>query len=381
MKAWVRQKPADVERKGKNKAPWFVYWKEPDGTRRARSCGAGAKGKQEANKLAAELHAKLLAGTYEGDPTLVLWSAFITEYKRVELKTKSGGHAGGILRTIERFEEHMAPRRLNQVTSKFIREFVAKRSGDRGVKPGSKVSPATVNIDLRNLKLILNVAVDWGQLTKLPKIKLLKPPTRLKRHVTAEHFAAMFAAAEKMTAPEVKNAKPADYWRAVLSFAFVTGWRINEILNIRRDDVNFETQQVVARWDDSKGKRDELIFLPEAVIDLLRPLWQSFDERPLTWKKSRRTIYVPFAELQGHAGIHLPCEEDHEHTEACHLYGFHDFKRAFATYNAQNLSPAQLQRLMKHSAFTTTQGYINYAKIMTEKADVFVPDVLDRKNG
>ena len=80
-------------------------------------------------------------------------------------------------------------------------------------------------------------------------------------------------------------------------------------------------------------------------------------------------------------GIHLHCEEDHKHTDACHVYGFHDFKRAFATNNASTLSPAQLQRLMKHSDFSTTQRYINYAKVMTERPDVFVPDVLKLDSG
>ena len=61
------------------------------------------------------------------------------------------------------------------------------------------------------------------------------------------------------------------------------------------------------------------------------------------------------------------------------VYGFHDFKRAFATHNAAGMSPTQLQRLMKHSDFDTTQGYINYAKVMTEKPEVFVPDVLKKK--
>ncbi|MEO2018666.1 MAG: site-specific integrase, partial [Fuerstiella sp.] len=317
--------------------------------------------------------------TYVGDPSLTLWAAFITEYKRVELRRKSGSHGDAVRRSIEWFERHMHPRSVSQLTSKFINDFVGKRSHDRGVKRGSKVSPATINLDLRNLKLVLTVAVEWGQLEKMPKIKMLRTPARIKRHVTAEHFAAMFAAADTMTEPDVPNATACDYWRALIAFAFVTGWRINEILNLRRDDVDFKTCQVVSRWDDSKGKRDELIFIPESVVDLLRPLWQSFQERPLNWSKSRRTLYVPFAELQGHAGIHLNCEEKHEHTDACHVYGFHDFKRSFATYNAGKLSPTQLQRLMKHSAFTTTQGYINYAKVMTERPDVFVPDVLQLK--
>ncbi|MEO1996452.1 MAG: tyrosine-type recombinase/integrase, partial [Planctomycetaceae bacterium] len=215
----------------------------------------------------------------------------------------------------------------------------------------------------------------------IPLIRMQKAPRRIQRYVSAEHFAAMFAAAEKMTTPEIPNATPCDYWRALISFAFVTGWRINEILNVRRDDVNFETGQVIARWDDSKGKRDELIFIPESVVALLKPVWQSFSDRPLEWKLSRRNIYNPFMELQVLAGIHLHCEEGHKHTDSCHVYGFHDFKRAFATNNASTLSPAQLQRLMKHSDFSTTQRYIDYAKVMTEKPDVFIPDVLKKDSG
>jgi len=381
MKAWVRQKAGDVRKRGTKKASWYVHWKEPDGTRRARCCGAGAKAKQEADKLAAQMHASLLAGTYTGDPSLVLWSAFIAEYKRVELRKKGDWHASGILATIKKFEQHMKPRTLSQISTKFVDEYVSRRGRDRGMKPGSTVSPATINADLRNLKLVFKVAHEWGQLENPPRIRMVKAPYRIKRYVTPEHFAAMFAAAEKMTAPVVPNTTACDYWRALISFAFVTGWRINEILNIRRDDVNFESGQIVARWDDSKGKRDELIYVPQSLLDLLKPVWQNFSERPLEWTKSRRTIYDPFRKLQTLAGINLHCEESHEHTAACHVYGFHDFRRGFATNNASTLSPAQLQRLMKHSDFSTTQRYINYAKVMTERPNVFVPEVLNQNSG
>jgi integrase len=119
--------------------------------------------------------------------------------------------------------------------------------------------------------------------------------TSYQRYVIPEHFAAMLAAAEQMAVPDIPNVTPAEYWRAVISFAFVTGWRINEVLNIRRDDVNFGTGQVIARWDDSKDKRDELIYVPDSLLDLLRNAWKNFADRPLEWTKSRRTLYVPFA--------------------------------------------------------------------------------------
>jgi integrase len=294
----------------------------------------------------------------------------------VELRKKTGEHPEIIKRTITCFEGHMSPRSMNQITTKFIDQFIVRRAKDRGVKKDSAVSPATINKDLRNLKLIFKAAHRWGQLETVPEIQMQKAPKRIKRFVTVEHLAAMLNAAVQMTNPKIPNVTACDYWKAVLGFAFVTGWRISEILNIRRDDVDFESGQVRSRWDDSKGKRDELIFLPVPVLGLLRPVWRNFSERPLEWTASLRTMYEPFTALQKLAGIHLSCEERHEHTDACHVYGFHDFKRAFATYNAASLSAVQLQRLMKHTDFSTTQGYINYATLMTEKPDVFVPDVL-----
>lgn len=340
----------------------------------------GPKAKREADKLAAEIHSQLLSGSYTGDPSLVIWSAFVADFKRVTLKSKSGPHKNSILKTLIVFQKHMSPRTLAQITSKYVSEFIARRSQDRGRKPGSLLSPATVNGDLRNLRIVFTAANEWGHLEKMPRIPMLKEPKRLKRFVSAEHFAGMLSVTEKMTKPTIPNATAGDYWRALLSFAFVTGWRLNEILSIRRDDVNFESGQIIARWDDSKGKRDESIFVPEAILDLLRPVWKSFKNQPLQWPQSIRMLYSPFLELQQLAGIHLSCEEDHEHTEFCHCYGFHDFRRAFATNNAASLSPTQLQRLMKHSDFATTQTYINYAKVMTETPEVFIPDVL-KKNG
>ena len=49
----------------------------------------------------------------------------------------------------------------------------------------------------------------------------------------------------------------------------------------------------------------------------------------------------PFTQPQRQAGIHVNCHENHEQTDVCHVYAFHDFKKAFATYNARMLSPTQ----------------------------------------
>ena len=48
--------------------------------------------------------------------------------------------------------------------------------------------------------------------------------------------------------------------------------------------------------------------------------------------------------LQTRADIDLHCEEDREHTDSCHVDGFHDIKRAFAT-NEWNWQTRGIQKL------------------------------------
>ena len=73
----------------------------------------------------------------------------------------------------------------------------------------------------------------------------------------------------------------------------------------------------------------------------------------------------------------IDCREKHEHTSRCHVYGFHDFRRAFATVNAETLSGDALQKLMRHKSFPTTQRYINMAEHLNRSVETLhVPEVL-----
>lgn len=79
------------------------------------------------------------------------------------------------------------------------------------------------------------------------------------------------------------------------------------------------------------------------------------------WYHHRATLWCEFERIQKEARIHLECREKHEHTSRCHVYGFHDFRRAFATMNADMLSPNALRKLMRHRSDSTTKRYINMA--------------------
>jgi integrase len=64
------------------------------------------------------------------------------------------------------------------------------------------------------------------------------------------------------------------------------------------------------------------------------------------------------------------------------IYGFHDFRRAFATMNADKLTADALQALMRHKSYQTTQVFINRTRQMDAAvASLHEPNVLLRKKG
>jgi integrase len=96
------------------------------------------------------------------------------------------------------------------------------------------------------------------------------------------------------------------------------------------------------------------------VVDHLEPL-RGFQPQVFRWPHDERTPWAEFGRMQRVAGSHLVCRENHEHTDACHVYGFHALRRACATMNAARMTGDALQALMQHRSYLTTQRYIDMA--------------------
>jgi integrase len=141
------------------------------------------------------------------------------------------------------------------------------------------------------------------------------------------------------------------------------------------DDVSLDDAHAITRHGDNKGKRDERVPLHTVVIGHLCKL---VDLGPVVfpWPYGRRMMYEEFSRIQDAAEIDRPCPEKHEHAAACHHYGFHDFRRAFATMNADRLTGDALQALMRHKSYATTQRHINMARQLDQSVQVlYVPDL------
>jgi len=382
MSAWVKQMPRHVEKLGKRKANWYVEWNEPNGNRRCKSCGSGPEGKRLAKILADDIRAQIKLRTYVSDKQKrVTWDEFVAEYLKFisDRATKTISEAKTSFNHFKRILK-LDNRPVASITTKDVDAFSSERRLEPGKKRGSTVSPYSVNKDLRMVKAGLRKAHEWGYIESVPKFTFDREPQKLPRYVTPDDFAKLYDACDIAEKPRgMFRYAPADWWRSLLVFAQMTGWRIGEILALKWVDVDQQTGTAITRAADNKGKRDEIVALHSIVLQHVEELRT---DHPLVfpWEHDRRTLDVEFARIQDEAGINLSCDGDHEHTAACHRYGFHDLRRAFATMNAPNMTREALQSLMRHQSPLTTQRYINIAQQLNPAVvSLHVPDVLKSK--
>lgn len=369
MKAWVFQDHRRKHQLG-DKCPWSVGWFE-NGRKRSKKIGCHSLAVKYARKLEGEAAAGILKPGCRKR-----WSEFRAEWEKTIAPRMAPSTRQSATETLQHFERIVRPTLVGKIGASTLDEYGAARSLERGKKKGSAVLPTTVNKELRCLKTVLNVAKDWGYLTESPKVRLLRVERKLPRYVTPRHFAMMYDACQLARRPEGQPA--CDWWRALLTFAYMTGWRIREILYLERADVNLEKQYAVVRAEHNKVRREDIVPLHEIVCDHLRRI-ASFDPMVFPWPHHERTLWREFCDIQLAGGISLPCTLKHEHTNSCKTYGFHDLRRAFATANAEVLTPDALQSIMRHASYQTTQRYINVARQLNRATGMlFVPEVLRR---
>lgn len=363
MKAWAFQDSRQKAKHG-DKCPWSVGWLDPEGRRRSKKIGSKSLAEKYRRKKEGELAAGLVT------PDASTWGDFRRKYNETVLPPMGAKNRKSTEAALKHFERLIKPGRMSTLTAHAIDRYKSLRARERGLKKGSTVSPATINKELRHIRAVLNIAEEWGMLARAPRVRMLREPERDPEFVDDEKFALLYDACDQMLRPHAANYPPADWWRAILTFAYLTGWRIGEILELRRDNVDFEDGTAFIPAEKTKGRRDARVELHPVALEHLRAV-VSFEPLVFSWPHSDRALWTQFAKLKKAAGVEFEG-------------AFHRFRFGFANANCDELPADVLQRLMRHRAPQTTQGYINKAARMRRQgtADrIHVPDVLLRRSG
>jgi integrase len=369
--AWVFQDHRQKEKLG-DKCPWSVGFMA-DGKRRSRKIGS----KSMAEKYAQKVAGQIASGTFECVAKRS-WIDFRADYERRILSTKKPRTQVEVRMALDKFEELVTLGHVATIRTSDIDEFSARRREQKGRKPGSTVATHTLRKELGHIRAALQVARDWSLIKEVPKVRKPKADERIGKVVTVEHLKAIHDACKVARFPEGLPCPAVDWWRAFLAFCVCTGWRVTEVLEFRRDQLDMATGRIGTLAEQNKGGRDDFDYLPPAVLEMVRGI-VGFDPCVFSWPHHRRTLDVQFHAIQEEAGIKLPCRdaELHECTPSCHLYGFHSLRRAFASLNVDRMSAPELQRKMRHRSFSTTLRYISLAAKLKQSADVvYVPEFL-----
>jgi integrase len=278
----------------------------------------------------------LIEGTYQSTAKKT-WADFRVEYQEKILDGRDPQTRRISLNALDHFERIVGPKKMVAVKTAAVDAYRAGRRTEGGKKAGELVSPATVNKELRHLRAAFKKAHQWGYLPLVPSFGFEREPKRLPTYVSAEHFAAIYRACDRARMPDGLTFGAGDWWRALLVMAYMTGWRIGELLALRREDLDLDAGTAVTRAEDNKGGRDEQADWHPVVVSHLRKI-PGFDSVVFPWNHNRRTLHAEFAKIQEAAGVCLPCASSHQHSRYCYVYGFHDLRRAFATMNADRLT-------------------------------------------
>lgn len=366
MRAWLFQASRQFKQLGPEKCPWSVGWLDHEGRRRSKKMGA----KSTAEKYRRKVEAELALGLCSTGKPRTKWADFRSRFEGIARATRAVGTFLEYRRSLDAYERLMHPVYVDSIATADVDLFTSKRLEDRqiGVNEGGELpqlSPASVNKDLRALKVAFRKAHQWGMIPTLPVFTMLREPERDPYFIDDAAFKALYDASDALARPAGRRYPAADWWKALLCFAYMTGWRIGEILDLRRVDVDLETGIATVDAESTKGRRTARVELHPVVVDHLRAIVE-FQPLVFDWPHHERTLWADFKSLKDAAGLKFPG-------------AFHRLRFGFANANVDALPADLLQRLMRHQAASTTRRYINAAERMKRvgtAARLHVPEVL-----
>jgi len=204
------------------------------------------------------------------------------------------------------------------------------------------VKPVTVNIELRTLRAVFNVALRWGVIERNPfaRLKLVRVPESSPVYLSREECQRLLHVVEE------------DWLKEMIVFAVCTGTRRGEMLNLRWKDVDFTRRLIHIQNSEAfraKHGKSRVIPMNDVVCSLLSTKMAN-SRSEYVFTRKRRMIgksYLShlFKRYVRKAGI-----DDRMH--------WHSLRHTHASWLVQNgVSLYEVQKLLGHSSILVTQIY------------------------
>jgi len=341
-----------VHSHGPGRSLALVYFDPVSGRKKTKS--SGTTDWREAERLAGELEKELRAGRYT-PPSKITWSDFRTRYTEEHVASLKPKTAESIKCVLNVVEKHLNPDRLSKLNAAALSTLQAKLRAT-GIKETS------IAMVLRHVRAALGWAVSVGMLNAVPKVNMPKGAKGRKTKggaVLGEQFDRVLAAVPKV--------RPKDSTERVryLNGLYLSGLRLTESVDLSWDDdapfavdLSGRHPRFRIKGEAQKSGRDELLPMTPDFADFILATPEA-ERHGRVFRLNEVETGIPItahsvgklvSEIGKRAGVVVNAA-DRKTASA------HDLRRAFATRWARRVTPAILQKLMRHASIQTTMGY------------------------
>jgi site-specific recombinase XerD len=215
-----------------------------------------------------------------------------------------------------------------------VREYQRHLVNDRRLTPSSV---GTVTAALRFLYRV-TLKRDWTT----DDIPMPKKPFKLPVVLSPEEVTRFLSS--------IVNLKH----RTILTVLYAAGLRVSEATHLVVTDV--DSQRMVLRIDQGKGRKDRYVMLSPCLLDTLRSYWRVV--RPKLWLFPGD---VPGQPITRNAVAHA-CQKAHRASGIAKPITPHSLRHAFATHLLESGTNVRtIQLLLGHRSLATTSRYLKVA--------------------
>jgi site-specific recombinase XerD len=242
--------------KRKNGTYYLQFKDEISGKQKAIS--TKAKYKPEALKFLSQFNSKLKAAR-ERKQIVFYISDLRNEVLKYVLDNMQGSTCQIYNRVLNDMLRIIGNKPVKLITVKDIENYKSFRI--------SEVKPSTVNIDLSTMKAAFNIALrfDWISINPVKSVK--------KILITQKEYLSFTETQVNIILNNIHNTTIRDFVR----FAFLTGCRLNELINLQWKDVNFADRLLTIRNKENfKTKTGKIRYIPisDSLFNLLNDILQ-----------------------------------------------------------------------------------------------------------
>jgi integrase/recombinase XerD len=203
----------------------------------------------------------------------------------------------------------------------------------------SGLSASTMNQGISAIRFFFNEVLhrEWPL-----EIRYQRAPQRVPVTLSPEEVARLLKAV-----PGLRE-------RAAMEIAYAAGLRLSEVLRLKLSDI--DSQRMILRVEQGKGKKDRNVMLSPALLQTLRTYWKQC--RPRVWlfpgHGGKRPLHATllqraFRQAKDRARITKPVS-------------FHSLRHSFATQLLESgVNVRTIQALLGHRSLATTQRYTHVA--------------------